>query len=63
MLVDFYDQLIASVEGYTLRGQPLASADQIRAEMDAAHKVIAVEQLFAAPTSKSPTPQEEEAAA
>jgi hypothetical protein len=63
MLVDFYDQLIASVEGYMLRGQPLTSAEQIRAEMDAAHKVIAVEQLFAAPTSKSPTPQEEEAAA
>jgi hypothetical protein len=59
LLVDFYEQLIASVEGYALRGQPLTSPEQIRAEMDAVHKIVAVQQLFASPTEK----QEEEAAA
>jgi hypothetical protein len=49
LLVEFYDQLIASVEGYALRGQPLASPEQIRAEMDAVHKIVAVQQLFASP--------------
>jgi hypothetical protein len=61
LLVEFYDQLIASVDGYTLRGQPLTSAEQIRAEMDTVHKIIAVQQLFAAPSESAP--QEEEAAA
>jgi hypothetical protein len=63
LLVEFYDQLIASVEGYALRGQPLASPEQIRAEMDAVHKIIAAQQLFASPADAAPAQQEEEAAA
>jgi hypothetical protein len=61
LLIDFYDQLIASVEGYVLRGQALTSPEQIRSEMDAVHKIVAVQQLFASPSETAK--QEEEAAA
>ncbi len=46
VLLRIYDELIISVEGYTFNGKPLESADEIRREMDAYHKVKAVEQLF-----------------
>ncbi len=47
VLLGLYDELIAGVEGYAASGQPLSSPEQIRAEMDGYHKVVAVEHLFA----------------
>jgi hypothetical protein len=46
-LAALYDELIDSVEGYEVNGQPLTGADMIAREMDAYHKVVAAEQLFA----------------
>lgn len=48
-LVELYDELIQSVEGYSVGSAPLTSVEQIQREMDAAHKVIAAEELFSAP--------------
>lgn len=46
-LADLYDELIQSVDGYMLNGQPLdAERDQIAAEMDTYHKVAAADALF-----------------
>jgi hypothetical protein len=42
-----YDQLIESVEGYSVGGQPLAGAEAIATEMDGMHKATAAMQLFA----------------
>jgi hypothetical protein len=46
MLLELYDQLIQSVDGYGVAGRPLESVEQIRREMDGYHKVEAVAQLF-----------------
>jgi hypothetical protein len=46
LLLDLYDQLILSVDGYGVAGKPLEGAEQIRREMDAYHKAEAVAQLF-----------------
>jgi hypothetical protein len=46
LLLDLYDELIQSVDGYGVKGVPLGPVEQIRAEMDAYHKVEAVAQLF-----------------
>jgi hypothetical protein len=46
LLLDLYDQLILSVEGYGVAGKPLEGTEQIRREMDAFHKAEAVAQLF-----------------
>jgi hypothetical protein len=46
MLLDLYDQLIQSVDGYGVAGKPLESVEHIRREMDGYHKVEAVAQLF-----------------
>ena len=45
-LVDLYDELILSVDGYTVSGQPLTSREPIVAEMDAYHKAVAADRLF-----------------
>ena len=45
-LTRLYDQLILGVEGYTLRGRPLASSLDAVQSMDAWHKRVAVEALF-----------------
>lgn len=42
-----YDDLIDSVEGYSVAGVPLADADAIKREMDGAHKAEAALALFA----------------
>jgi hypothetical protein len=47
-LIKLYDELIAEVEGYAVNGQTLTPA-QVAAEMDAFHKVCAVQQVFATP--------------
>jgi hypothetical protein len=47
LLIDLYDELIVSVDGYSVNGEPLLSPDQIRREMDAQHKVAAVSEVFA----------------
>jgi hypothetical protein len=46
-LVALYDELIDSVEGYVVDGKPLTLPDMIAREMDAYHKVVSAEQLFA----------------
>ena len=46
-LVDLYDELIVSVEGYAVNGEPLTDdRDEIIASMDTYHKVAAAESLF-----------------
>jgi hypothetical protein len=46
LMLELYDQLIQSVEGYGVAGKPLEGVEQIRREMDAYHKSEAVAQLF-----------------
>lgn len=46
LLLELYDLLIQSVEGYGVAGKPLEGAEQIKREMDSYHKVEAVAQLF-----------------
>ena len=46
LMLELYDQLIQSVEGYGVAGKPLESVEQIRREMDAYHKCESVAQLF-----------------
>jgi hypothetical protein len=46
LLLELYDELIQSVEGYGVAGKPLEGVEQVRREMDAYHKVEAVAQLF-----------------
>jgi len=41
-----YDELIVSVDGYTVNGSPLANVDVINSEMDGCHKAEAVMALF-----------------
>lgn len=41
-----YDELIDTVEGYSVAGHPLVGVEAIRAEMDGAHKAAAALQLF-----------------
>ena len=45
-LVRLYDQLILSVEGYSIRNQPPASSIELIQAMDAWHKRVAVQALF-----------------
>jgi hypothetical protein len=45
-LIEIYDELIQSVEGYTLNGQPMGSQSNIVYAMDAYHKVVAAAYLF-----------------
>lgn len=46
-LAALYDDLIDSVEGYEVDGRKLANPLMIAREMDAYHKVVSAEQLFA----------------
>lgn len=49
VLVQLYDELIQSVDGYVSNGSKLEGRAIIAQEMDAFHKVVAVRQLFAEP--------------
>lgn len=46
VLAELYDELIVSVEGYGLGGQPLSGREQIAREMDMQHKVAAAQEIF-----------------
>jgi uncharacterized protein (UPF0297 family) len=48
LFIQLYDELIDSVEGYALSGDPTIALnlDQIRNQMDAFHKVVALQKLF-----------------
>jgi hypothetical protein len=46
LMLELYDQLIQSVEGYGIAGKPLEGVEQIRREMDGYHKTEAIAQLF-----------------
>ena len=46
IMLELYDQLIQSVDGYGIAGRPLGSVEEIRREMDGYHKAEAVSQLF-----------------
>jgi hypothetical protein len=59
LLVKLYDELIESVEGYSVGGAALASREQAMREMDAFHKATAVGALF--PTMQRPDDEKEEA--
>lgn len=41
-----YDDLIESVDGYSVRGAPLSDVEAIKEEMDGAHKAAAALELF-----------------
>jgi hypothetical protein len=43
-----YDELIESVDGYSVNGEPLKDAEEIKSEMDGAHKAAAALALFEA---------------
>jgi hypothetical protein len=45
-LAALYDELVLSVDGYLVNGQPLSSKELIAREMDAHHKVMAAQQIF-----------------
>ncbi len=47
--IALYDEMIDSVEGYALNGEPLQGREMIAREMDAFHKCLAVELLFNPP--------------
>lgn len=50
LLAALYDQLVIGVEGYAVEGEPLSTnVEMIRREMDALHKVAAVQELFVTP--------------
>ena len=59
-LVRLYDQLILGVEGYSIKGQPPASRDQLLEHMDAWHKRVAVEALFGTPAADTPAAESSE---
>jgi hypothetical protein len=46
LLIELYDKLIISVDGYSVAGKTVEK-DQIKSWMDAVHKVYAVQELFA----------------
>lgn len=54
LLLTFYDELIAGVDGYSFGGRAIASAEEAKREMDALHKVEAVRVLFEAPEIEDP---------
>ena|SRR2546425_5489820 len=47
-LVALYDELIETVDGYSVGGLPLGSREQIVREMDIPHKAVSVGQIFPA---------------
>jgi hypothetical protein len=57
VLVEIYDELIQSVEGYTWNGEPVTVPQEC---MDTSHKVLAALQLFKSPPAE---PEEEAEAA
>jgi hypothetical protein len=46
LLVRLYDELVLSVDGYSVAGSPLAGREAIIREMDTSHKVMAAQELF-----------------
>jgi hypothetical protein len=46
LLAKLYDELIVSVEGYSVSGRALGGREEIAHEMDAFHKVIAAREIF-----------------
>jgi hypothetical protein len=62
ILLELYDQLIQSVDGYSVAGRALNSPDEIKREMDALHKFTAAQQLFLGGASTGTAEAETEAA-
>lgn len=52
LLAKLYDELIQSVEGYSVNGRPLGGRDEVIREMDAYHKASAAAALFPARTEE-----------
>ncbi|MBZ5533096.1 MAG: hypothetical protein LAO20_16825 [Acidobacteriia bacterium] len=48
-LLSIYDELVLSVDGYAINGCPLEGPENIRREMDAYHKFVAVDEIFRGP--------------
>lgn len=57
-LAALYDELIVSVEGYTVNGEPLTGRENVARSMDTYHKVASVMRVFAA--GEVPMDDEEE---
>lgn len=53
LMADLYDELIISVDGYSVGGTALADAAAVKREMDTFHKVAAIRLLFAAPDDEA----------
>lgn len=60
VLLDLYDELVQDVEGYAIGGRELHAPDEIKREMDAYHKFVATQQIFAPLTPSSAAAQEDE---
>lgn len=53
LLMELYDELVHSVDGYAVAGERLSSqSEAIRQSMDGMHKVVAVQQIFDSVTSE-----------
>ena len=59
LLAKLYDELVVSVEGYSLNGNPLGDAATIIREMDMIHKVVAAQELFQPQSTASVAGEEE----
>jgi hypothetical protein len=46
LLMKLYDELVISVEGYSIAGRPLSGREEIAREMDGYHKVVAAAAIF-----------------
>jgi hypothetical protein len=60
VLLELYDSLILSAEGYSVGGQPIASREECISEMDCLHKIEAVSVLFNSETGADDTEESEE---
>lgn len=63
VLLTLYDQLIQSVEGYSVGGKPLVSPEEVRREMDGMHKYTAALELFIGSSAPEPAAEAEAEAA
>lgn len=61
LLAKLYDELVISVEGYSLGGAPVSGPGTAKAQMDLLHKVMAAQELFQ-PQDTASVAEAEEAA-
>jgi hypothetical protein len=59
ILLELYDSLILSVEGYSVGGEPIGSREQCVSQMDSLHKIESVSVLFNTEADDTEEPEEE----